>query len=32
MTIFASQIFVALFIALANGFLVFLLGNALYQR
>ncbi len=32
MTILESQIFIALFIALGNGFLAFLLGNALYQR
>nr|YP_009774607.1 M polypeptide of photosystem I [Aphanochaete confervicola]QJA13876.1 M polypeptide of photosystem I [Aphanochaete confervicola] len=32
MTIVESQIFIALFIALGNGFLAFLLGSALYQR
>nr|YP_010987537.1 photosystem I reaction center subunit M [Hydrocytium acuminatum]WOR09582.1 photosystem I reaction center subunit M [Hydrocytium acuminatum] len=32
MIIFESQIFVAIFIALLNGFLAFLLGTALYQR
>nr|YP_009773694.1 M polypeptide of photosystem I [Uronema confervicola]AYQ95351.1 M polypeptide of photosystem I [Uronema sp. CCAP 334/1]QIZ74121.1 M polypeptide of photosystem I [Uronema confervicola]QIZ74322.1 M polypeptide of photosystem I [Uronema sp. FACHB-2429] len=31
MTIAESQIFIALFIALGNGFLAFLLGNALYR-
>jgi photosystem I reaction center subunit XII len=32
MTIVESQIFIALFIALGNGFLAFLLGSALYPR
>lgn len=32
MTIYESQIFIAMFIALGNGFLAYLLGNALYQR
>jgi photosystem I reaction center subunit XII len=32
MTIFESQIFIALFIALGNGFLAFFLGTALYQK
>lgn len=32
MTIAESQIFIALFIALGNGFLAFLLGNSLYLR
>jgi len=31
MTIVESQIFIALFIALGNGFLALLLGNALYR-
>ena len=32
MTIFASQIFIALFIALGNGFLVFLLGPIIFLQ
>nr|ANB40180.1 PsaM [Koshicola spirodelophila] len=30
--ILESQIFIAIFIALANGFLAILLGTALYQK